>query len=85
VARHCGQFSVPVPGLTACRPWQAFQAQALLKAVAGWTDQKISEALNVGVRTVQRIRQRFVEQGIEVALDARQAVRFAGLRWNPAK
>ena len=46
-------------------------AQALLKADAGWTDQKISEALDIGVRTVQRIRQRFVEEGIEVALGAR--------------
>ena len=43
----------------------------LLKAHAGWTDQKISEALDIGIRTVQRIRQRFVEQGIEVALGAR--------------
>ena len=45
--------------------------QALLKADAGWTDQKISEALDIGIRTVQRIRQRFVEEGIEVALGAR--------------
>ena len=27
-------------------------AQALLKADAGWTDQKISEALDIGIRTV---------------------------------
>ena len=46
-------------------------AQALLKADEGWTDQKISEALDIGIRTVQRIRQRFVEEGIEVALGAR--------------
>jgi transposase len=46
-------------------------AQALLKADAGWTDQKISEALDIGIRTVQRIRLRFVEEGIEVALGAR--------------
>ena len=46
-------------------------AQALLKADVGWTDQKISEALDIGIRTVQRIRQRFVEEGIEVALGAR--------------
>jgi transposase len=45
-------------------------AQALLKADAGWTDQKISEALDIGIRTVQRIRLRFVEEGIEVALGA---------------
>ena len=46
-------------------------AQALLKADAGWTDRKISEALDIGIRPVQRIRQRFVEEGIEVALGAR--------------
>jgi len=43
----------------------------LLKAHAGWTDQKISEALDIGIRTVQRIRQRFVQEGMEVALGAR--------------
>ena len=45
--------------------------QALLKADAGWTDQRLSEALDISIRTVQRIRQRFVEEGIEVALGAR--------------
>lgn len=46
-------------------------AQALLKADAGWTDQKISEAFEISIRTIQRIRQRFVEQGMDVALGAR--------------
>ena len=46
-------------------------AQALLKADAGWTDQKISEAFDISIRTMQRIRQRFVEEGIRVALGAR--------------
>jgi transposase len=45
--------------------------QALLKANAGWTDEKISEAFGVSVRTIQRIRQRFVEEGMQVALGAR--------------
>jgi transposase len=43
-------------------------AHILLKADDGWTDQKISEALNVSVPTIERVRQRFVEQGIEQAL-----------------
>ena len=47
------------------------RAQALLKADAGWTDQKISEAFDIAIRTVQRIRQRFVEEGLEVALGSR--------------
>jgi transposase len=48
-------------------------AQILLKADAGpegeaWTDQRISEAFDVGCRTVERLRQRFVEDGLEAAL-----------------
>ena len=46
-------------------------AQALLKADAGWTDQKVSEAFDISIRTMQRIRRRFVQEGIEVALGAR--------------
>lgn len=45
--------------------------QALLKADAGWTDQRISEALDISIRTMQRIRQRFVEEGLDVALGSR--------------
>jgi transposase len=48
-------------------------ARILLKADAapggpGWTDQRIVEALEVGVATVERVRQRFVEEGLEAAL-----------------
>ena len=48
-------------------------AQILLKADAGpageaWTDQRIGEAFDVGCRTVERLRQRFVEDGLEAAL-----------------
>ncbi len=45
--------------------------QALLKANAGWTDQKISEAFDMSMNTVGRVRQRFVEEGMDVALGAR--------------
>jgi len=44
----------------------------LLKADAdgpAWTDQKIAEAFNCRVRTVENIRQRCVLQGFEQALD----------------
>jgi len=44
---------------------------ALLKANAGWTDEQIGEAFSMGVNTVQRLRQRLVEEGLEVALGAR--------------
>ena len=48
-------------------------AQILLKADAspegdGWKDQRIVEAFDVGRCTVERVRQRFVEQGLEAAL-----------------
>jgi transposase len=46
-------------------------AHVLLKADDGWKDQKISEALDISLPTVQRIRQRFVEEGLDVALGAR--------------
>lgn len=41
------------------------RARILLKADDGWTDEAISEALDVGLATVQRIRKRFAEVGIE--------------------
>jgi len=46
-------------------------AHALLKAHAGWRDQDIAQALDISLPTVQRIRQRFVEEGLDVALGAR--------------
>ena len=44
-------------------------AQVLLKASAGWSDQQISQAINVSVPTIERVRQRCVEAGIEYALN----------------
>jgi transposase len=46
-------------------------AHVLLKANAGWRDEKIAEVFDISLPTVQRIRQRFVEEGIEIALGAR--------------
>jgi transposase len=48
-------------------------ARVLLKADAAdggpaWPDARIAEAVEVGVATIERIRQRFVEQGLEAAL-----------------
>jgi transposase len=48
-------------------------ARILLKADQaeggpGWIDEQIAEALEVCVATVERIRQRFVEEGLESAL-----------------
>jgi len=49
-------------------------ARILLKADSsedgpGWTDQAISEALEVGTATVERVRQSLVEEGMAVALN----------------
>ena len=52
-------------------------ARILLKAdinqeEGGWTDSKISEALNIGHATIERVRKRFVEEGMESALNRRE-------------
>jgi transposase len=46
------------------------RARILLKADGGpaWPDARIAEAVEVSVATVERVRQRFVEQGLEAAL-----------------
>jgi len=48
-------------------------ARILLKADQaeggpGWIDERIAEALDVSVATIERVRQRFVEEGLESAL-----------------
>ena len=47
-------------------------ARILLKAdinqkEGGWTDRQIGESLDIGHATIERVRQRFVEEGIESA------------------
>ena len=49
------------------------RARILLKADQAdggpaWPDDRIAEALDCGLRTVERVRQRFVERGLEGAL-----------------
>jgi transposase len=41
------------------------RARILLKADERWSDEAISEALDVGVATVERVRKRFVEGGLQ--------------------
>ena len=48
-------------------------ARILLKADQAeggpaWPDERIAEALDVGLSTIARVRQRFVEQGLDAAL-----------------
>ena len=77
------------------------RAQILLKADAdgpGWTDAKIAEAFSCRTKTVENIRQRFVEHGFEQALerkkpqspptnkllDGKQEAKVIALRLGPA-
>ena len=58
-------------GKTAAR--KVTHARILLKADQGkfgpgWTDVRISEAVDVTVRSVEKLRQRFVQEGLEMAL-----------------
>ena len=53
------------------------RARILLKADEnqadrGWGDQAISEALDVSVATIERVRQQFVEDGFEAVLSYKQ-------------
>jgi transposase len=50
-------------------------ALALLKADAGWSDEKIAEAYGLGLSTIARLRQRFVEEGMPAALNRRSSGR----------
>lgn len=52
------------------------RARILLKAninqpEKGWKDQEISKALDTSVSTIEQVRQRFVEEGLESALNPR--------------
>ena len=51
-------------------------ARILLKADinqpdGGWSDSEISAALDISIRTIERVRQRFVEESLETALKRR--------------
>lgn len=51
------------------------RANILLKADAGgpgWTDARIAEALDCRTKTVENVRQRFVEQGLDVTLNGKK-------------
>jgi transposase len=57
-------------------------ARILLKADAAdggpaWPDYRIADALEVSTATVERVRQRFVEQGLDAALDRKHRERPA--------
>ena len=47
------------------------RAHILLQANAGVSDKAIAAALHIGIATVERIRKRFVEEGLDAALSER--------------
>jgi transposase len=47
------------------------RAQALLLAAGNKTDEEIAERLRMGVTTLERLRRRFVEEGLEASLRER--------------
>lgn len=59
-------------------------ARILLKAdeQVGWRDQAIQEALEVSLSTIERVRERFVEEGLEAALDRKAPKRVYRRRLN---
>ena len=65
-------------------------ARVLLQADASeggpsWADAAISEALRVSVRTIERVRQRFVEEGLEAALLPRPSPRIYARKLDGAQ
>lgn len=51
------------------------RARILLKADEKWLDKDISEAIDVGQATVERIRKKYVEAGLEAALNRKPSSR----------
>jgi transposase len=49
------------------------RARILLKADEGWTDESISDALDVSISTIERTRRRFVQEGFEASLNRRRS------------
>src|ERR687894_512151 len=65
-------------------------ARVLLQADASeggpdWTDTRIAEAVRVSVRTIERVRQRFVEEGLEAALLPRPRPRIYARKLDGAQ
>jgi transposase len=59
---RCGQMGVR----------KVKRIQILLKADEGWNDERIAEAYDVGLSTVERTRRKFVERGLEGAITDRR-------------
>ncbi len=49
--------------------------QTLLKADDNWTDQQVADAINIGRATSERTRKRYVEHGLEIAINGKKSDR----------
>ena len=47
------------------------RARVLLLASEGWTDDQVATSVHVGTTTVERLRKRFVEEGLDATLHER--------------
>lgn len=47
-----------------------------------WTDQKISSTYQVSVRTIERLRERFVEDGLSVALKGKPRPNLSKIKFD---
>jgi transposase len=52
------------------------RARILLKANEGWQDKEISQALDVSIPTIERVRKRFVFEGFEASLKSLHSKRI---------
>ena len=51
------------------------RARILLKANEGWSDPEIARALDVGIATIERVRKKYVEEGLDGALNRKATSR----------
>ena len=58
------------------------RARILLKADEKWSDEEISAALDVGQATVGRIRKKYVEGGLDTALNRKKVVGSTNENWT---
>src|SRR4051794_4307247 len=68
--------------------WQkavGYGRRSLGESGPGWTDARIAEAVRVSVRTIERVRQRFVEDGLEAALLPRPSPRVYARKLDGAQ
>ncbi len=70
--------------------YKRLHAEILLKADISedggkWTDKQISEAFGVSPRTVERVRERLVQQGLEAALNRAKSTRVKSRRIDGEK